>query len=220
MPLWSRLQRRHTRPPLRTRNEAPRHIDDTVVLERLFRERPDPWDFLIYRYEQACLTKLGSIVQRVPHASVLEIGCAEGVFTAWLTTVAEHVVALDVSPTACARAHERAPKATVLAQGLGSYISETVFDLVVCTETLYYMYDPGAALTAMRQLGKYVFVSYTRHERQRLDPLLAGMSAVVDEEFTYVVRRFPPKKRGCRSFVWGPPDSMLPTLNTSWAARP
>jgi len=191
-----------------------------VVLERLFRERLDPWDFLTDPYEQARLTKLGSIVQRVPHASVLEIGCAEGVFTAWLTTVAEHVVALDVSPTACARAQQRAPKATVLVQGLGAYMSETVFDLVVCTETLYYMNDPGAALTAMRQLGRYVFVSYTRHERKRLDPLIVGIPALVDEEFTYVARRFPPKKRGCRLLVWGPFDSALSTLNTSWAAKP
>ncbi len=173
MPLWSRLQRPHTRPPLRTRNEAPRYIDDTMVLERLFRERPDPWDFLTDPYEQACLTHLGGIVQRVPHASVLEVGCAEG-----------------------------------------------VFDLVVCAETLYYMSDPAAALVTMRQLGQYVFVSYTRHERQRLDPLLVGMPAVVDEEFTYVVRRFPPKKRGCRSLVWGPLDSAPSTLNTSWAPRP
>ena len=108
----------------------------------------------------------------------------------------------------------------MLAQGLGSYMPERVFDLVVCTETLYYMHDPDAAMITMRQLGKYVFVSYTRHERQRLDPLVVGMPAVVDEEFTYIVRRFPPKKRGCRSLVWGPPDSALPTLNTSWAARP
>ena len=98
MPLWSHLKCPHMRPPLRTRDEAPRYRDDTVVLERLFRERPDPRDFLTDPYEQARLTHLGGIVQRVPHASILEIGCAEGIFTAWLTTIAEHVVALDVSP--------------------------------------------------------------------------------------------------------------------------
>lgn len=205
-----RTARQRTRRPLSSRQEAPRYANDAAALERLFRERPDPWDFLTEPYEQARLARLGAIVQRVPHAAVLEIGCAEGVFTAWLTTVAKHVVALDVSPTACVRARAHAPQATVLAQSLGSYAPDTMFDLVVCAETLYYMRDPAAAIASMRRLGAYVLVSYTRHERQRLDPVVAGLPTLVDEEFVYVVRKFPPKKRGCRFLVWGPPDGAPP----------
>jgi hypothetical protein len=97
------FRRRHVRGPLRMWNEPPRYTDDGAALEQLFRARPDPWDLCTDAYEQARLTYLSTHVQRLPHASVLEIGCAEGVFTAWLTTLADSVVALDVSPTACAR---------------------------------------------------------------------------------------------------------------------
>ena len=98
----------------------------------------------------------------------------EGIFTAWLTTVATNVVALDVRPTACARAQASAPQATVLVQALEAYTPQSVFDLVVCAETLYYMRDPALALLRMRQWGRYVIASYTRYERRRLDPLVAG----------------------------------------------
>jgi len=197
--------RHRTRRPLTSRQEAPRYTDDAAALEQLFRQRPDPWDFLTDSYEQARLARSQELVQQVPHTSVLEVGCAEGAFTAWLTTVAEHVVALDVSPTACARARARAPKATILAHSLGSYNPSTVFDLVVCTETLFYMRDPAAALARIHQMGSYVLVSYTRHERKRLDPLVAGfLPALLDEDFVYMARKFPPKRRGCRFLLWGP----------------
>ena len=195
---------RQTRRPIRTRDEAPRYTNDAAALEHLFYDRPDPWDFLTDPYEQARLARLGALVQRVPHESVLEIGCAEGVFTAWLTTVAHHVVALDVSRTACARARVRAPQATVLVQDVGVYEPDRRFDLVVCAETLYYMRDPAAVIAALQRLGSYVLISYTRHERQQLDPLVANIPTLVDEAFRYVVRRFPPKKRGCRFLLWGP----------------
>jgi len=196
---------RHPRRPLTSRQEAPRYTDDAAALEQLFRQRPDPWDFFTDAYEQARLARLQELVRRVPHRSVLEVGCAEGAFTAWLTTVAEQVVALDVSPTACARARARAPQATVLVASLGSYNPPLLFDLVVCAETLYYMRDPAAALAQMQRMGASVLVSYTRHERQRLDPLVAGCPpALIDEVFVYTVRKFPPKRRGCRFLVWGP----------------
>lgn len=210
----SLLHRRAVRRALQPWEEPPRYTNDSTALEQLFRERNDPWNFLTDPYEQARLTRLCALVQQVPHASVLEIGCAEGLFTAWLTTVAEHVVALDVSSTACARARERASMATVFNEGIETYMPERTFDLVVCAETLYYMRQPAAALTQMRQWGTYILLAYTRRERLRLDPLVTGFPTLVDEEFTYVQRRFPPKRRGCRVLVWGPCDAMpLPGTN-------
>src|SRR6476620_9800597 len=100
---------------------APRYTEDADALERLFRVREDPWHFLSDPYEEARLTFLQQLVLRVPHRSILEVGCAEGMLTAWLTTVAERVVAVDVSATACARTRARAPRATVVVANMGSY---------------------------------------------------------------------------------------------------
>ena len=199
--------RHRTRQPLNSRNEAPRYTEDAAALEQLFRQRPDPWDFFTDPYESARLTHLQELVQQVPHRSVLEVGCAEGALTAWLTTVAEHVVALDISATACERARTRAPKATVLVENIGSYTPQMVFDLVVCAETLYYMRYPAAVLAQLHHLGTAVLVTYTRHERKRLDSIVAGFPpARIDETFVYTVRKFPPKKRACRCLLWGPVD--------------
>jgi 2-polyprenyl-3-methyl-5-hydroxy-6-metoxy-1,4-benzoquinol methylase len=151
---------------------------------------------------------LQELIQQVPHRSVLEVGCAEGALTAWLTTVAEQVVALDISATACERTRTRAPKAIVLVANVGSYTPEIVFDLVVCAETLYYMRYPAAVLAQLHALGAAVLLTYTRHERTRLDPIVAGFPpARLDETFVYTVRTFPPKKRGCRCLLWGPGDA-------------
>lgn len=184
--------------------EAPRYTDDANALEQLFRKHSDPWSFLSSPYEQERLARLAEVVKRAPHKSVLEIGCANGVFTAWLTTVAERVVALDVSPTACEIARERAPKATVLKQDVREYTHEGTFDLIVCAETLYYASDPVAMITAMRGLGAHVLVSYTRGEQKRLDLIVAEIPALIDETFVYNPPGFFSKKRGCRFLVWGP----------------
>lgn len=189
--------------------EAPRYADNADALEQLFLKHSDPWSFLSSPYEQERLARLAGVVKRVPHASVLEIGCANGVFTAWLSTVAGRVVALDVSPTACALARERAPKATVFEQDVREYTHEGKLDLVVCAETLYYASDPVGMISAMRELGAHVLVSYTRREQKRLDLIVAEIPAMIDETFVYKAPGFFSKKRGCRFLVWGPISQTL-----------
>jgi len=184
------------------RRLAPRYTEDADALERLFRVREDPWHFLSDPYEEARLTFLQQLVLRVPHRSILEVGCAEGLLTAWLTTVAERVVAVDVSATACARTRARAMRATVVVANMGSFEPGEQFDLVICSEALYYMRDPAAALTRLRQMGACVLLTYTRRERRTLDPIVASCApALIDETFLYRERRFPPKNRGCRCVV-------------------
>jgi len=191
------------RAQLTDQQEPKRYANDWDSLEALFREREDPWDFLTDAYEQARLRRLAELVRLVAPSSVLEVGCAEGIFTEWLARYGAEVVALDVSSTACQRARRRAPQAQVLAVPLDEYSDERRFDLVVCAETLYYVGDVPAALAKMQSLGRKVLVSYTRNERRKLDrALCVRVPAIVDETFKLRVRRFPPKTRACRMILW------------------
>jgi SAM-dependent methyltransferase len=67
-------------------------------------QRGDPWQIESSEYERArCVHLLRMLAER-RYARTLEIGCGAGYFTHLLAGVAEPIVALDISPTAIARA--------------------------------------------------------------------------------------------------------------------
>jgi SAM-dependent methyltransferase len=73
----------------------------------------------------------------------LEIGCGAGVFTRDLATLADEVVAIDISEAAIERARETGapPNVTFRVADVMelAWEREGTFDLVVITETIYYM---------------------------------------------------------------------------------
>lgn len=77
--------------------------------ERLFQWTKDPWNFERSRFEQERMQSLFETIKTLPHETILEVGCAEGLFTAQLETIARQVVAIDVSATALSRAKQRCP---------------------------------------------------------------------------------------------------------------
>jgi 2-polyprenyl-3-methyl-5-hydroxy-6-metoxy-1,4-benzoquinol methylase len=126
-------------------------------LERLFRERTDPWHFTESDYEQARFAKMLAMVRTVPHRRILEAGCAEGHFTELLLGVADTVTAIDLSADAIARARERAPAARILQSKLEDLpLPCEPYDLVVCGEMLYYVADLKLVLGKLRGLGRYL----------------------------------------------------------------
>ena len=64
----------------------------------------DHWEFDSSAFEQARYARLLALLDGRRYAHVLELGCGSGAFTRHLVRVADHVVALDISPTAIARA--------------------------------------------------------------------------------------------------------------------
>ena len=75
---------------------------------------------------------------------VLELGCAEGLFTEMLSEKADDILAVDISDRALKRASARCAgfenvkfEQHDIAQG----IHEGVFDLIICSELLYYLRD-------------------------------------------------------------------------------
>jgi SAM-dependent methyltransferase len=116
---------------------------EATWFEDLYRHRADPWDFATNAYERAkyarTLAALGPPERRFGRA--LEAGCSIGVFTALLAPRCRELVALDASATAVARATERVaplPHVRVERRVLPEDLPDGPFDLVVCSEILYY----------------------------------------------------------------------------------
>ena len=109
--------------------------------DSLYEENPDPWGFAVSDYERAkydhTLAALGD--RRFTRA--LEVGCSIGVLTERLAPLCDDLLAVDISPAAVAQARERtAPleQVTVEHRSLPEDTPAGPFDLIVCSEVLYY----------------------------------------------------------------------------------
>jgi len=67
-------------------------------------QRGDHWEFDSSAFEQGRFARLLALIATRHYPRVLELGCGTGTFTRHLAHLADHVVALDISPTAIARA--------------------------------------------------------------------------------------------------------------------
>jgi SAM-dependent methyltransferase len=67
-------------------------------------QRGDHWELDSSAFEQARFARLHALLAERHYPRVLELGCGTGAFTHHLARLADHVVALDISPTAIARA--------------------------------------------------------------------------------------------------------------------
>lgn len=143
------------------------------VFERLYRQQEDPWGlraspFTQYRY----LALLERLAAFTPCASLLDVGCGEGLFTRYLTGVASSVTGIDVSATAIARARQNVPAAEFNCVSVQSYSPRERFDVVVAAEMLYYADDMTDALDRLRALGDVVVVSYARARAPQVEQCL------------------------------------------------
>jgi len=107
-------------------------------------QRGDHWEFDSSAFEQARYARLMALLAGRRYAHVLELGCGSGSFTQHLVGLAGHVVALDISPTAIARARAQwAGPATVdfRQANIMEYDlqAEGPWDLVVISDTMCYL---------------------------------------------------------------------------------
>ncbi|QAA76411.1 MAG: hypothetical protein BIP78_0645 [Candidatus Bipolaricaulis sibiricus] len=120
--------------------------------QHLFRWRyrsPDPWEYTTSTYEKRKYELKLAVLPRAadpaspPYARVLELGCAEGVFTCLLAEagVGREVVGVDFVPTAIDRARSRCPSLPVRfhVMDVTRELPDGPFDLVYCSEVLYYL---------------------------------------------------------------------------------
>ncbi|MEU0023568.1 class I SAM-dependent methyltransferase [Streptomyces rochei] len=108
-------------------------------------KRPDPWGHAVFSYETY---KYGKTLNCVPvrhYRRIADIGCSEGVFTCRVAGNyrAADVVGLDISRRALGRARQRARQehldVTFRACDILNQSFEGKFDLVFCSELLYYL---------------------------------------------------------------------------------
>jgi SAM-dependent methyltransferase len=117
-----------------------------VDFERMYAQDADPWGLASSEYEagkySATLAELGT--RRYPRA--LEVGCAIGVFTAQLAARCTELVALDFSVAAVAMTRRRVRDLDHVEVVVGSFPEQVpagAWDLVVCSEVLYYLDEPA-----------------------------------------------------------------------------
>lgn len=127
------------------------------LLSRRWRQRafvwryrgPDPWEYDTSPYERRKYELKTQIlprppnVQAPPYDRVLELGCSEGAFTCRLARegVGKKIVGVDFVPLALERARARCPDDAVEFRLMDITVAlpEGEFDLVFCSEVLYYL---------------------------------------------------------------------------------
>lgn len=136
------------------------------------------------------------------YARALEIGCGAGAFTRELATLADEVIAIDISETAIERARASGAPSNVTFRAADvmelGWDREGTFDLAVITETIYYMgwqhtfFDVGwfaiALHTATRPGGRLLSAN-TLMENGLLDPRLVRTYRDLFVEVGYELER-------------------------------
>ncbi len=121
---------------------------DAESFERLYAANPDPWGYDTSEYERGKYTATLAALdgRRFPRA--LEVGCSIGAFTELLAVRCEALTALDFSTRAVALARARLREHTHVSVLEASFPEQSPageWDLVVCSEVLYYLDPPTLA---------------------------------------------------------------------------
>lgn len=109
--------------------------------EGLYEAERDPWGFETSEYERAKYEQTIAALEGRRYERGLEVGCSIGVLTGRLAARCGELLAVDVSERAVAAARERlrdVPGVTVERRSLPEHTPDGPFDLIVCSEVLYY----------------------------------------------------------------------------------
>lgn len=109
--------------------------------DALYGVDPDPWDLATSDYEQGKYAATVAALDGRRHGRALEVGCSIGVLTAALAPCCDELLAVDTSSRAVAAARRRTaglPGVHVERRSIPADMPEGRFDLIVCSEVLYY----------------------------------------------------------------------------------
>jgi SAM-dependent methyltransferase len=139
---------------------------------------PDPWDFESSAYERAKYERTLAALGERRYGAGFEAGCSIGVFTALLADRCDELLAVDIAQSAVEASRRRLAARThvhVERRTLPQQWPAGPFDLVVCSEILYYWDRPTleAALPpvvdSLATGGRLVAVHY--RPPSSIDPL-------------------------------------------------
>jgi trans-aconitate methyltransferase len=134
----------------------------SAYFEDLYARDPDPWGFETSAYEAA---KYDATIQALAgqrYQTGLEIGCSIGVLTQRLARHVDDLLGIDVSDAALAQARERVPHARFEQREIPEEFPDGRFDLIVCSEVLYYL-DDKAFEETLDHLHGTVLAVHWRH---------------------------------------------------------
>jgi SAM-dependent methyltransferase len=125
-------------------------IADSEVkrFDQLYAHSDDPWDYLISPSERAKYEHTLAAIAPRHFDCALEVGCSIGVFTAMLARRCDRVVAIDFSRRALELARPGLPANTnveLLHRSFPEEVPEGAFDLIICSEVLYYLHTQSLA---------------------------------------------------------------------------
>ncbi len=154
-----RVERLLSAPVVLAGSGARRQVPPDAVLrslefERIFGAGADPWDYGSPYEQEKYRQTLALLPPGVERA--LELGCAEGVFTRMLAERVRALVAADISQQALARARRRCagrPHVTFTQLDLFEQPIAGSYDLIVCSELLYYADEPAQLDAAARRIA-------------------------------------------------------------------
>ena len=125
-----------------------------AYFEDIFAGDADPWDLASSPYESAKFDRTIAALSSRRAACALEVGCAGGVLTERLSVICDHLVAIDVSPTALSRARQRLSERPNVRFETAAFPRDCPvlegLDLVVLSEVAYYWSDADLDLAARR----------------------------------------------------------------------
>ena len=117
---------------------------------------PDPWNYTS-PYERQKYDRTLSLFPDGDIEDALELGCAEGHFTATMAGRVKRLLAADISAVAIERARARCGDVTNVRFAwcdISRELPAGEFDLIVCSEILYYMKDRYALQDVARRIGR------------------------------------------------------------------
>jgi SAM-dependent methyltransferase len=114
-----------------------------IFFEDLWKQG-DPWNLETSDYERDKYERQIDLLRSRRYEHALEIGCGNGCFTRKLVTIADNVVAMDISASAIARAREATSEHGSIDFRVANIMecdlrAETSWDLVVMSETICYL---------------------------------------------------------------------------------
>ncbi len=121
--------------------------------ESMYQAAEDPWQFASSDYERGRYHALLSMLQRPRYRCAFEPGCSIGELSALLAPRCDALLAIDVAPTAIARARQRCqefPNVEFEVADLERFEPDRVFDLIVLSEIGYYFDRPQLEIILRR----------------------------------------------------------------------
>lgn len=157
------------------------------IFEMTFAIKSDPWKYTSL-YQQTKYQQTLDLLGSIPIARALELGCAEGYLTLQLAPRVDSLIAADISQIAldraevCCAAH-KLENVSFLRLDLAKDQLPSDFDLIVCSEVLYYINGLTALEAVARKLvdalkpGGYLLTAHAHRvdeepERTKFDQIL------------------------------------------------